>query len=229
MAEINEGLTMEQDSPDLNDGDVTEVNEGTEVTDSAETEESAEFSDSKGTETRKNTKKVSDRINAVRAEKDARIRELESQLENSQQQLLRYRANEEGITEEELAARDRAEAESFREALHNDPEFRALQERDFERQKQEVISTLQKNFPNDGIESLETLPQDFFRMLQAGVSPVIAYRASVADEQKPTPPSSGSVKSKGETVKGNLTEEQALSMSTNDWIKWLNERERRKE
>lgn len=211
----DEGLTMEQASPDLSAEETPEEEPtGTEVVDGAPKQEA---------DNRSETKKVSDRINAIRAENDARIKDLEDKLKAKDDMLLKYRAAEEGISEAELAERDRRESEEFRRALHNDPEFLELQQRDFERQKQEVLTRLQTAFPDDGVKDLEVLPQDFFRMLQAGVSPETAYRASVADAQKPTPPTTGSVKSKGEPVKGNLTPEQALSMDTNDWIKWLDE------
>ena len=55
-------------------------------------------------------------------------------------------------------------------------------------------------------------------MLQAGVSPVTAYRASVADAQKPAPPSTGSVKSKGDVAEGGITEEQLQGMSTREIV-----------
>lgn len=213
----DEGLTMDQESPDLNEG-VTEPtadgsDEGVEIP--AETQEEAPAP-------KPTTKRVSDRINAIRAENDAKLNDLQSRLDDANRQLLTYRANEEGITVEELAMRDRMEEENFRNALHNDPEFRALQQRDFERQKLDVLTQLQTAFPKDGIDSLDNLPQDFFRMLQVGTDPVIAYRASVADAQKETPPSTGSIKSQGEVAKGNISEEQALSMDTDEWISYLN-------
>ena len=216
----DEGLTMEQASPDLN--------EGNDTPESAESDGGFEFTETQPepkADNRKETKKVSDRINAIRAENDATVQSLKDQIEGLKRENLRYRAMEEGLTEEELATRDRMEEENFRNALHNDPEFLALQQRDFERQKAEVLTQLQTEFPKDGIDDLETLPQDFFRMLQAGVSPVAAYRASVADAQKPAPPSTGSVKSQGETAKGNLTEDQMLSMTAEEWADWLNENE----
>lgn len=118
--------------------------------------------------------------------------------------------------------RDRMQEQSFKDAMHSDPEFLALQQRDFERQKKEVLTQLQEAFPNDGVDNLDALPSVFFRQLQAGVDPVTAYRASVAASQKETPPSTGSVRSQGETPQGDISEEQALSMDTNDWIQYLN-------
>jgi hypothetical protein len=217
----DEGLTIDnQESPDLNEG-VTEPtadgsDEGVEIP--AETQEEAPAP-------KPTTKRVSDRINAIRAENDAKLNELQSRLDDANRQLLTYRANEEGITVEELVMRDKMEEENFRNALHNDPEFIALQQRDFERQKAEVLTQLQDSFPKDGIQDLDALPAVFFRQLQAGVDPVTAYRASVAEAQKATPPSTGSVKSQGETTKGNLTEADMESMSTEDWIRWLDENE----
>lgn len=220
MSELfDDGLTMEQASPDLNEGDV--ASEATEST------EGFEFEDSKAEEApvadnKSETKRVSDRINAIRAESSNQIQALQDQLAERDAQLLKYRAQEEGITEQELAARDKMEEENFRNALHNDPEFIALQQRDFERQKAEVLTQLQESFPKDGIQDLDALPAVFFRQLQAGVDPVTAYRASVAEAQKETPPSTGSVKSKGVATPGNITEEQALSMSVDDWKEYLN-------
>ncbi len=215
MSEIYEdGLTMDQASPDLNEVAsepvADEPSEGAEVAEIPQEETPAP-------EKKPKTKTVSDRINAIRAEGDARLKELQEKFDRVNHELLVRRANEEGIPVEELAARDRMEEENFKEALHNDPEFRELQQRDFERQKNEVLTQLQDAFPKDGIEDLDVLPQDFFRMLQAGVSPVTAYRASVADAQKSTPPSTGSVKSQG-TQEGAITTEQLEGMSTREII-----------
>jgi hypothetical protein len=218
MSEIyDDGLTMDQASPDLNDGGAydTEETEGYEFTDSAPQQ----------TDNRSQTKRVSDRINAIRAENASQVEALQNTIEEQKREILRYRAIEEGVTEEELAERDRLEEESFKEALHNDPEFLELQQRDFERHKTEVLTRLQEEFPNDGIEDLDAMPPVFFRQLQAGVDPVSAYRASVYDSQRETPPSTGSVKSHGETTKGNISEDRALSMSTEEWVEWLNENE----
>lgn len=207
---IDEGLTNELASPDQTEGnDTPESTEGFEFSDDTEQPKA---------DNRSETKRVSDRINAIRAESSNQIEALQNQIAERDAQLLKYRAMEEGITESELAARDKMEEENFRNALHNDPEFLALQQRDFERQKAEVLTQLQDEFPKDGIDSLDTLPPDFFRMLSAGVTPVTAYRASVADAQKPAPPSTGSVKSKGVANEGTYTEEDIASMSTEDIV-----------
>jgi len=217
MSEYDDGLTMEQASPDLNDG-IPE----TAVDDSIEDGAIAEIPQEETPAEKPKTKQVSDRINEIRAESNAQIEELKRRLEESNNQLLAYRANEEGISVEELMNRDRMQEQSFKDAMHSDPEFLALQQRDFERQKKEVLTQLQEAFPNDGVDNLDALPSVFFRQLQAGVDPVTAYRASVAASQKETPPSTGSVRSQGETPQGDISEEQALSMDTNDWIQYLN-------
>lgn len=222
MSEIfDEGLTIEnQESPDLNEG----VTEPAAAEESDQSEAVAEIP-AETPPPKPTTKRVSDRINQIRAESDAKVLDLKEQLELANGKLLAYRAKEQGITVEELAIREKMEEDNFKNALHNDPEFLELQKRDFERQKMDVLTQLQTAFPKDGIDSLDNLPQDFFRMLQVGTDPVIAYRASVADAQKETPPSTGSIKSQGEVAKGSISEEQALSMDTNEWIKWLDENE----
>ena len=169
----DEGLTMDQASPDLETDATQESTEGYEF-DSPEAP----------AENKPETKRVSDRINSIRAEKDERIRNLEQQLADRDNALLQYRAAEEGITVEELAERDRIAEENRKAALHNDPEFLELQQRDFERQKEEVLTRLQNGFPDDKIESLDALPQSFFKCLQAGVDPTDAYFATVFSKQK---------------------------------------------
>ena len=217
MSEHDDGLTMEQASHDLNDG-IPE----TAVDDSIEDGAIAEIPQEETPAEKPKTKQVSDRINEIRAESNAQIEELKRRLEESNNQLLAYRANEEGISVEELMNRDRMQEQSFKDAMHSDPEFLALQQRDFERQKQEVLTQLQEAFPKDGVDNLDALPSVFFRQLRAGVDPVTAYRASVAESQKETPPSTGSVRSQGETPNGVLSEEQAIGMDTDDWIQYLN-------
>lgn len=214
----DEGLTMDnQESPDLNaEENPTEELEATEVVDGAPEPQA---------DNRSETKRVSDRINAIRAENNSQIEALQNQLAERDAQLLKYRAAEQGISEQELAARDKMEEDNFRNALHNDPEFIALQQRDFERQKAEVLTQLQDSFPKDGIQDLDALPAVFFRQLQAGVDPVTAYRASVAEAQKETPPSTGSVKSKGDATPGNISEERASTMSVDEWKEWLDANE----
>ena len=214
----NEGLTIEQASPDLNTTE-TEV----EVTETETTEEVANTTEDTKRQT---TKSVSDRINKVKAqvatEYEAKIKKLEADLQSRDKELLSYRAKENGMSVEEMTAKESREAEERRNIVRNDPEFQELQRRDFERQRQEVLIKLQEAFPNDNIESLDAIPsQEFYRMLQVGVDPIRAYRASVVDERVATPPTSNSAKSEGDTHKHTFTPESIASMSARDIAKNL--------
>ena len=214
MSDIpNEGLTIEQASPDLTTTE-TEV----EVT---ETESTNEVANTTEETKRQTTKSVSDRINKVKAqvatEYEARIKKLEADLHSRDNELRTYRAKENGMSVEELAAKESREAEERRNIVRNDPEFQELQRRDFERQRQEVLIKLQGAFPNDNIESLDAIPsQEFYRMLQVGVDPIRAYRASVVDERVATPPTSNSAKSDGDTHKNKYTPESLTTMSAKE-------------
>ena len=215
----NEGLTIEQASPDLETTETTEV----EVTETEVTEDVANATEDTKRQT---TKSVSDRINKVKAqvtsEYEAKIKKLEADLHSREHELLTYRAKENGLSVEELTAKESREAEERRNLVRNDPEFQELQRRDFERQKQEVLLKLQESFPNDNIESLDAIQsQEFFKMLQVGVDPIRAYRASVVEERVATPPTSNSAKSVGDTQKMAYTPESIDSMSAAEVAKNL--------
>jgi len=200
---------MEGSSPVPEQADTAaETSEGSAFTDTqeAKTEETPE-------QKKQNTKRVSERINALRAEKDAEIQALMDKIKTRDSELLKYRAAEQGVTVEELEAAERKEAERIREAVKNDPEFKALQQRDFERYKADVLAQIREAHPDDNVESLDSLPADFYKMLQAGVDPLRAYRASVVDEQRTAPPSAGSVKTKAAEDSKFFSRERVESMS----------------
>ena len=209
MEEMN-GLTMSQDSPTAEVTETPDVSTevtGTEVTDT--------FANPK----KNKTKDVSERINAIRAESDARVKVLEEKLKGYEDQLYRYRSEELGCSEDELRAEDMRINTEFEQKMRNHPEYKQLLARDFEHRKHEVLVELQSAFPEENIESIEDLDQQFFRMLQAGVTPANAYRAAVVGNRKEKPPTTGSVKSAPETDGGTYTLEQIKNMSRAEILK----------
>lgn len=203
MEEMN-GLTMEQTSPTA---EVTETPDvSTEVT-------GTEVTDTPANPKKNKTKDVSERINAIRGEYDARIAVLEQDIKGYKDKLYRYQAEEQGVTVEELIAEEARKSTEFEQQMRNHPEYKQLLERDFEHRKHEVLVELQNAFPEENIESIEDLDQQFFRMLQAGVTPTNAYRAAVVGNRKEKPPTTGSVKSAPETEGAFYTREQVANMS----------------
>ena len=207
-------ITDIQASSDLNESSEPEVVEFDDTP--AEQEKPAEQPEPQ-TEKRQRTKSVSDRINQIRAESQQEIDDLKKQLEDTNSKLYEYQANEEGISLDEFMARKQSEADRLRDAINNDPEVKELRQKDFERRKQDVLTSLQKAFPKDGIEDIDHFSPDFYAMMRVGVDPVKAYKVCEMDEKKQTPPSTGSAKSEG-AVSGGISEEQLKGMSTREII-----------
>lgn len=210
-------------------GQITDIQASSDLHESSEPE-AVEFDDTPAaeptepaeqpapeTEKRQRTKSVSDRINQIRAESQQEIDSLKQQLEDSKSRLYEYQANEEGISLEEFMARKQSEEDRIREAINNDPEVQQLRQREFERIKSDVLTSLQKAYPKDGIEDIDHFSPDFYAMMRVGVDPVKAYKVCEMDEKKQTPPSTGSAKSEG-TVSGGISEEQLKGMSTREII-----------
>jgi len=197
MSEANEGLTnVNETSSDLEQTESTESVENTETTQQPEKSE---------------TKRVSERINQVRQEEALKY---QKQIDDLTNKVNDYEAREKGVTVEELIAERQKEEAERNEMVENDPRYQALLERDFERQKADTLNTIQKAYPEENLENIDNLPEDFYKMLQAGVDPAKAYRASVIMDRKEIPPSSGSVKTNDEPEKGgSYTREEVASMS----------------
>jgi restriction endonuclease Mrr len=214
MEEMN-GLTMSQDSPAVETTEAPEVHEvqGTEITDA--------------NPKKSKTKEFSDRINEIRRktrEEEAlrysgQISKLKEDINSYKDKLYRYQAEEQGITVEELKAEEARRNNEFEQQMRNHPEFKQLLERDFEYRKHETLTELQNAFPEENIETIDNLDPQFFKMLQAGVSPVNAYRAAVVGGRKAKPPTTASVKSEPETEGGFYTDEQIRNMSRNEILK----------
>lgn len=209
MEEMN-GLTMSQDSPAVETTEAPEVQtgvQGTEITDA--------------NPKKSKTKEFSDRINEIRRktrEEEAlrysgEINKLKEDINNYKDKLYRYQAEEQGITVDELIAEENRRSTEFEQQMRNHPEYKQLLKRDFERRKHEVLVELQDAFPDENIESIDDLDQQFFRMLQSGVTPANAYRAAVIGNRKQTPPTTSSVKSEPETDGGTYTLEQIKGMT----------------
>jgi len=187
-----------------------------------------EFTDtSENAEATSKTKNVSDRINKIRADAEAKIEEnnriYREEIDKINARLREYQANEKGITVDELIAQETAEADKISQAVENDPRFQAAMQRDFERQKLETLKSIQDAYPEENLESIEGLPEDFYKQLQIGIDPVKAYRNSVISERPETPPSSGSVKSTGtDNDKGRYyTADEVSAMSREEvHAKW---------
>jgi hypothetical protein len=212
MSENELGLTMEdQASPDLSESSEQQVEfDDTPETEPQVTEQPAQ------TEKRQRTKDVSDRINQIRAEAQQEVDSLRQQLEEANNSLYAYQANEQGISLEEFMAQKQSEEERIREAIDNDPEVRRLRQSEFERMKSDVLSNLQTAFPKDNIEDIDNFPPDFYAMLRVGIDPVKAYRVVVSDEKKTAPPSTGSTKSEGQIDSHYYSQEQVAGMSTQE-------------
>ena len=208
MEEMN-GLTMTQDSPPAEITETPEVpaeETSTEITDTANPKKNK-------------TKDVSNRINAIRSEYDAKVKAMQIEMQGYKDKLYRYQADEQGITVDELIAEENRKNTEFEQQMRNHPEFKQLLERDFERQKHDVLVELQEAFPEENIETIDNLDSQFFRMLQAGVTPANAYRAAVVGNRKKTPPTTSSVKSAPETEGGTYTLEQIKNMSREEILK----------
>ena len=169
---------------------------------------------------------VSERISKIKNDAQSRFDKMNSDWQAKytklEDELLKYRAEEQGVTVEELRLQKQKDEQDLKNAIRNDPYVRDLEIKEFERQKQDLLSLLQDSFPDDGIEDVEHFEPEFYKMLQVGVDPIKAYNAAVVLNRKSTPKSSGSIKSYGTEKSGVYTKEMVKEMSTKDVMKNYN-------
>ena len=164
------------------------------------------------------TKRVSDRINAIRSEEveplKAQLAELE---EKARQAELERDALKSGKTVDELKSELDEQERNARELIEKNPEVQALREKVMEAQKNELLRTLKDAFPNDTITSLEKLDKTVFQLMVGGVDPVTAYKFVRDSSEKPKKPSGGTVKSDGPVIQKEFyTREEVEAMSTEE-------------
>lgn len=166
------------------------------------------------------TKRMSERVNAIRAKEveplRAQISELESRMKSAE---LERDALKSGKTVDELQSELDEQERSARELIDKDPEVQALRGQVMEAQKSELLRTLKDAFPDDTITSLEKLDKTIFQLMVGGVDPVTAYRFVRDSSEKPKKPSSGSSKSDGPVIKKDFYSREEVEAMTTEEVK----------
>jgi len=179
-----------------------EVVEGTEVTAAVEAKTDTPEQAKAEKPEKDLTKRTAERINQIREKEVAPLKaELEKIRKAKEEADIELQALREDRPIDEVRKEREDEGKKQKdlidEYIKNDPEIKRLKEMEFEVQYKEVLSALQKDFPNDNIEKLEDLGDEFFAMIGAGVKVPVAYKAWKESTQadKPAPkPSTGTVK-----------------------------------
>ena len=156
------------------------------------------------------TKRVSDRINEIRQKEVEPLRDRISALEKEKEDFLKERHHQDALGMLERSG----QLGYYRQNSDNELSF--LRQRDFERRKQDVLSQLAQEFPDDNIRDIDHFDRRFYAMLSVGVDAPSAYRAVVQAQRKQSPPSSGSAGAQDGASDEYYSEDRVRAMSVNE-------------
>lgn len=210
----------------------------------------AETKEGKKAEVKAETKAMSERINQIRAEHSKALQEKDNEIrglskiadalrqngfkgDTSEDLLYDFMSSVEGISSEEVKARETKKAQQEvelerqrREQILSDPEIASLLEAgrnaQFENQARKDLDEIKAKYPELQATSVFDLGDEFIELRAKGIDPVKAYRLSLMekeDTQKSIPPSTGSFAKTELGDKDFYTPEEAKKFTADELVK----------